>query len=40
MKDGEPPGVQVSTVECRGWGGRGRGGENSLHFYLLYLCPW
>ena len=41
MKDGEPPGFQASTVECRGWVGGG-GGENSLplYMYLLYLCPW
>ena len=38
MKDGVPPGVQVSTVECRGWVGGG-GGENSLPLYLLYLYP-
>ena len=35
MKDGEPPGVQVSTVECRGGGGKGRGEQPSIVLTLL-----
>ena len=35
MKYGEPPGVQESTVECSGWGGRGRGEQPSFSLTLL-----
>ena len=39
VKDGEPPGVQVSTVECRGWrGGEGRREQPSkLHTCTLLM---
>ena len=37
MKDGEPPGVQVSTLGCRGWGGGGGGGEQPSFLLTLLM---
>ena len=37
MKDGVPPGVQVSTVECRAWGGVGEGRTAFHCTYFTYV---